>query len=230
MNELSKIFLILVMVFLVIVISLSAKREVSLDWTTKVSDTSKHLATKYEDKNFDSKDDVSLNTSFNEDAQLNSENLYVPEPTSATVESDFQSVEGTESTNKSIIIPLQSATEVSGVVSTVDETDVSDLNLTEEERIYKEFKEVEMAARKYISAAYKISTLNSYNIHSKGFMNDYLSSRYDVGYKMTSDGYTIYIKPKYEISQDIANELIKQKGVRFDGQNIIYEFWIRAYR
>ncbi len=229
MSELSKVILILVMIFLVVFISFKSKRELQSDWNLTVPSTATNLSEegKKSYKNSpDSSDLSSSSKSISYDTNNSTEvaddkvikktsNVsYLSKPSeSATVVGN----QNTDTTTSNLI-PLQSA------------TDMVQTNLNQPTVIYNELKEVESAARKYISAAYKISTLNSYNIYSKGFMNDYLSSRYDVGYKTTSDGYAIYIKPKYMISSEVVNELVKQKGIRFDGESIIYEFWIRAYR
>jgi len=235
LSELSKVILILVMIFLVVFISFKSKRELQSDWNLTVPSTATNLSEEGKESYKNSPDspdspdssdlsssskgisyDTNNSTGVADDKVIKetSNVSYLPKPSeSATVVGN----QNTDTTTSNLI-PLQSA------------TDMIQTNLDQPTVIYNELKEVELAARKYISAAYKISTLNSYNIYSKGFMNDYLSSRYDVGYKTTSDGYAIYIKPKYMISSEIVNELVKQKGIRFDGESIIYEFWIRAYR
>ena len=232
MSELSKVILILVMIFLVVFISFKSKRELQSDLNLTVTSTATNLSEEGKESYKNSPDspdssdlsssskgisyDTNNSTGVADDKVIKetSNVSYLPKPSeSATVVGN----QNTDTTTSNLI-PLQSA------------TDMIQTNLDQPTVIYNELKEVELAARKYISAAYKISTLNSYNIYSKGFMNDYLSSRYDVGYKTTSDGYAIYIRPKYMISPEIVNELVKQKGIRFDGESIIYEFWIRAYR
>jgi len=229
LSELSKVILILVMIFLVVFISFKSKRELQSDWNLTVTSTATNLSEEGKESYNNSPDSSDLSSSSkgisydtNNSSGVADDKViketsnvsYLPKPSeSATVVGN----QNTDTTTSNLI-PLQSA------------TDMVQTNLNQPTVIYNELKEVELATRKYISAAYKISTLNSYNIYSKGFMNDYLSSRYDVGYKATSDGYAIYIKPKYMISSEIVNELVKQKGIRFDGESIIYEFWIRAYR
>lgn len=229
MSELSKVILILVMIFLVVFISFKSKRELQSDWNLTVTSNATNLSEEGKESYKNSPDssdlsssskgisyDTNNSTGVADDKVIKetSNVSYLPKPSESATVVGNQNTD----TNTSNLIPLQSA------------TDMVQTNLDQPTVIYNELKEVELAARKYISAAYKISTLNSYNIYSKSFMNDYLSSRYDVGYKTTSDGYVIYIKPKYVISSEIVNELVKQKGIRFDGESIIYEFWIRAYR
>jgi hypothetical protein len=229
LSELSKVILILVMIFLVVFISFKSKRELQSDWNLTVTSNATNLSEEGKESYKNSPDssdlsssskgisyDTNNSTGVADDKVIKetSNVSYLPKPSESATVVGNQNTD----TNTSNLIPLQSA------------TDMVQTNLDQPTVIYNELKEVELAARKYISAAYKISTLNSYNIYSKSFMNDYLSSRYDVGYKTTSDGYVIYIKPKYVISSEIVNELVKQKGIRFDGESIIYEFWIRAYR
>lgn len=227
MGEMVKLIFVLLLVVLVVIISVNSKRQIPWDWqiSQHVSESSDTLApTIAQSVQSESSEKVSQSPTASEtytqstSSQFSLQDAagqtgYTGDTENSTTAAETYEVNNTTGT---LLIPL---------VTTATET----TNMTALD-IYDELKEVEQAARKYISGGFKISTLNSQSIYSKGYMSDYLANRYEVGYKLYGEGYTIFIKTKYEIPVNVLEELAGKPNIRLDGQSVVYEFWIRAYR
>ncbi|NPU89399.1 MAG: hypothetical protein HPY87_05820 [Fervidobacterium sp.] len=227
MGEMVKLIFVLLLVVLVVIISVNSKRQIPWDWqiSQHVSESSDTLApTIAQSVQSESSEKVSQSPTASETYTQSTSSQFSLQDTSGQTgytgdtENSTTAAETYEvnNTTGTLLIPL---------VTTATET----TNMTALD-IYNELKEVEQAARKYISGGFKISTLNSQSIYSKGYMSDYLANRYEVGYKLYGEGYTIFIKTKYEIPVNVLEELAGKPNIRLDGQSVVYEFWIRAYR
>ncbi|MFN3329237.1 MAG: hypothetical protein ACK40U_10405 [Fervidobacterium pennivorans] len=227
MGEMVKLIFVLLLVVLVVIISVNSKRQIPWDWqiSQHVSESSDTLApTIAQSVQSESSEKVSQSPTASEtytqstSSQFSLQDAAGPPGYTGDTENSTTAAETYEvnNTTGTLLIPL---------VTTATET----TNMTALD-IYNELKEVEQAARKYISGGFKISTLNSQSIYSKGYMSDYLANRYEVGYKLYGEGYTIFIKTKYEIPVNVLEELAGKPNIRLDGQSVVYEFWIRAYR
>ncbi|MFN3691546.1 MAG: hypothetical protein ACK4R7_01525 [Fervidobacterium sp.] len=96
--------------------------------------------------------------------------------------------------------------------------------------LYTEMKEVEQAARKYISKGYKISTLNIESVEKEGLIRSELKDKYEIIFKPTENGYNIFIILKQEVDENIKEELLKNNSITIVGEKLAYSFWIKAYR
>ncbi|WP_372590440.1 hypothetical protein QO062_01220 [Fervidobacterium pennivorans subsp. carthaginiensis] len=227
MGEIVKLIFVLLLVVLVVIISVNSKRQIPWDWqiSQHVSESSDTLApTIAQSVQSESSEKVSQSPTASETyTQSTSSQFSLQDAAGHTgytgdTEYSTTSVETSKTgeTTGTLLIPL--------VTTATETTNMTGLD------IYNELKEVEQAARKYISGGFRISTLNSQSIYSKGYMSEYLANRYEVGYKLSGEGYTIFIKPKYEIPDNVLEELAGKPKIRLDGQSVVYEFWIRAYR
>jgi hypothetical protein len=222
-----KLIFVLLLVVLVVIISVNSKRQIPWDWqiSQHVSESSDTLApTIAQSVQSESSEKVSQSPTASETYTQSTSSQFSLQDTSGHTRYTGDTKNSTttaetyevNNTTVTLLIPL---------VTTATET----TNMTALD-IYDELKEVEQAARKYISGGFKISTLNSQSIYSKGYMSDYLANRYEVGYKLYGEGYTIFIKTKYEIPVNVLEELAGKPNIRLDGQSAVYELWIRAYR
>lgn len=96
--------------------------------------------------------------------------------------------------------------------------------------IYDEMIQVEKVARKYISSGYKISTLNSENVHNKNLISEELYKKYDISFRISGDGYEIVIRPKFNINSTLVDDLSKKEKVYITENGLEYVFWIKAYK
>jgi cytoskeletal protein RodZ len=227
LGEMVKLIFVLLLIVLVVIISVNSKRQIPWDWqiSQHVSESSDTLVpTIAQSVQSESSEKVSKSPTASEtytqstSSQFSLQDAaghtgYTGDTENSTTTAETSEVNNTTGT---LLIPL--------VTNATETTNMTALD------IYNELKEVEQAARKYISGGFKISTLNSQSIYSKGYMSDYLANRYEVGYKLYGEGYTIFIKPKYEIPVNVLEELAGKPNIRLDGQSVVYEFWIRAYR
>ncbi|WP_448385006.1 hypothetical protein, partial [Fervidobacterium sp.] len=189
MGEMIKLIFVLLLVILVVIISVNSKRQISLDWQTSqhVSESLDTLVpTVAQSVQSGSAEEVSQSPTTSENYTQSTSSQVSKQDTAKDTEYTEYSATGVETSETSdttsiLLIPL---------VTTATET----TNMTALD-IYNELKEVEQATRKYISGGFKISTLNSQSIYSKGYMDEYLAERYEVGYKLSGEGYTIFIKP-----------------------------------
>lgn len=227
MGEMVKLIFVLLLVILVVIISVNSKRQISLGWQTSqhVSESLDTLVPNVaQSVQSESSEKVPQSSVASEtyaqstSSQVSTQDTAGPAGYTGDTEHSTTSAETlkTGDTTDTLLIPL--------VTTATEATNMTALD------IYNELKEVEQAARKYISGGFKISTLNSQSIYSKGYMGEYLAERYEVGYKLSGEGYTIFIKPKYEIPVNVLEELAGKPNIRLDGQSVVYEFWIRAYR
>lgn len=224
MEEVAKLVIVFLLIGLVFIISVSSKRQIKWDWQfsqqpAEVSETRAFAEPHTQTETFSS---VPLST-YQESSSQETYTQTVPRSAEEirTTTTTTKVLE-TEGTTGILLMSLATTTQS-------DATSLQTSGLSAQE-IYNELKAVEQAARSYISGGFKISTLNSESIYSKGFMEKDLAERYEVGYKVSGEGYMIFIKPKYEIPAVILEEISKQPKVRLDGTAVVYEFWIMAYR
>ncbi|QAV33416.1 hypothetical protein [Fervidobacterium changbaicum] len=227
MEEVAKLVIVFLLIGLVFIISVSSKRQIKWDWQysqqpAEFSET--RASTESQNVGMETSSEVPLST-YQESSAQETYTQSVPrsaeEIKTTTTGTKVLETETEEATGI-LLVPLATTTQS-------DTTSLENLGLTAED-IYNELKVVEQAARSYISGGFKISTLNSDSIYSKGYMEKHLAERYEVGYKVSGEGYMIFIKPKYEIPAVVLEEISKQPKVRLDGTAVVYEFWIRAYR
>ncbi|MGQ9856592.1 MAG: hypothetical protein ACUVQF_07640 [Fervidobacterium sp.] len=236
MSELGKIILIAVLVFLVVLISLSSKREIV--WDNSQSEVenigevnaqngqsgyqSEEMALEERGKNDESILGEStpvlkgeeLSSSPTADSQ---QNLY------SQTQKDLQvKKESTESELIPIVIFDNTENESKPSESQRQSIDVDE--------IYNELKLVEKAARKYISGGHKISTLKMENIHSAGYLDESIAGKYEVGFRATEEGYDIVITPKYDVDNVTLEKMAKFENINVIGDSFEYVFWIRAYK
>jgi len=227
LGEIVKLIFVMLLVILVVIISVSSKRQIQWNWqiSEHVSESSNAMVpTVAQNVQSESSEKVLQSPAAPETyAQFTNSQVSTQDAAGHTgytgdTEYSTTSVETSKTgeTTGTLLIPL--------VTTATETTNMTGLD------IYNELKEVEQAARKYISGGFRISTLNSQSIYSKGYMSEYLANRYEVGYKLSGEGYTIFIKPKYEIPDNVLEELAGKPKIRLDGQSVVYEFWIRAYR
>lgn len=89
---------------------------------------------------------------------------------------------------------------------------------------------VEQAVRRYLSAGYKISSLNSDSLYKEGYMEKDMADKYTVTFRASGDGYDIVISPKLPLEESVMNSLVQKNKIKKVEQNIEYVFWIKAYR
>lgn len=225
MEEVAKLVIVFLLIGLVFIISVSSKRQIKWDWQysqqpAEVSET--RAFTEPQNTQTETFSSVPLPTHQESPAQETYTQTVPRSAEEIKTTTTTTKVLETEETTGILLMPLATTTQS-------DATSLQTSGLSAQE-IYNELKAVEQAARSYISGGFKISTLNSESIYSKGYMEKHLAERYEVGYKVSGEGYMIFIKPKYEIPAVVLEEISKQPKVRLDGTAVVYEFWIRAYR
>ncbi|MGC9772036.1 hypothetical protein [Fervidobacterium islandicum] len=225
MGEVAKLVIVFLLIGLVFIISVSSKRQIKWDWQysqqpAEFSET--RASTESQNVGMETSSEVPLSTYQESSAQETYTQTVPRSAEEIKTTTTTTKVLETEETTGILLMPLATTTQS-------DATSLQTSGLSAQE-IYNELKAVEQAARSYISGGFKISTLNSESIYSKGYMEKHLAERYEVGYKVSGEGYMIFIKPKYEIPAVVLEEISKQPKVRLDGTAVVYEFWIRAYR
>ncbi|MGB9613982.1 MAG: hypothetical protein ACPL3B_00545 [Fervidobacterium sp.] len=209
MSLLSKITVIFLLVLTILLISTFSKRSVTFDYTLENTDALNETAS------FPAKTDISATVT----------NM---EPHSYS----FEVTQDTPINLSNIETPTQSATteETTTTVVTLFHTEQETISVNTYDSIYNEMQYVERAARRYISAGYRISTLNEENMYQKDYLSEQLYSRYSVSFQASNDGYDIIIRPKFEINTLDKEKLLKKRNMRLEGGSVEYVFWIKAYK
>jgi hypothetical protein len=208
---LSKITVIFLLVLTILLISTFSKRSVTFDYTLENTDA------------------------LNETASFPAKTKTDIPATVTNMEPHSYSFEVTQDTPinlSNIETPTQSATteETTTTVVTLFHTEQETISVNTYDSIYNEMQYVERAARRYISAGYRISTLNEENMYQKDYLSEQLYSRYSVSFQASNDGYDIIIRPKFEINTLDKEKLLKKRNMRLEGGSVEYVFWIKAYK
>lgn len=229
MSELGKIVLIAVLIFLVILISLNSRREITWDYSQskgeelKVQDSlNEQKMLEASQKNEESVDDKTTVALDDE----NPSSKMLPEQDSKLDNLGQDNLKTQkESTDSTLILILVFDKTEDGSETKVDLDEDPDA-----EEIYNELKLVEKAVRRYISGGHKISTLKMENIHSAGYVDESIAGRYEVGFRAEEEGYDIVITPRYEVNNLALEKIAKFENIKVVGGSFEYVFWIRAYR
>ncbi|MEJ5257257.1 MAG: hypothetical protein WHS64_03320 [Fervidobacterium sp.] len=229
MSELGKIVLIAVLIFLVILISLNSRREITWDYSQskgeelKVQDSlNEQKMLEASQKNEESVDDKTTVALDDE----NPSSKMLPEQDSKLDNLGQDNLKTQKESTDSTLIPIL-------VFDKTEDGSETKVDLDEDpdaEEIYNELKLVEKAVRRYISGGHKISTLKMENIHSAGYVDESIAGRYEVGFRAEEEGYDIVITPRYEVNNLALEKIAKFENIKVVGGSFEYVFWIRAYR
>jgi len=228
-SELGKIVLIAVLIFLVILISLNSRREITWDYSQskgeelKVQDSlNEQKMLEASQKNEESVDDKTTVALDDE----NPSSKMLPEQDSKLDNLGQDNLKTQKESTDSTLIPIL-------VFDKTEDGSETKVDLDEDpdaEEIYNELKLVEKAVRRYISGGHKISTLKMENIHSAGYVDESIAGRYEVGFRAEEEGYDIVITPRYEVNNLALEKIAKFENIKVVGGSFEYVFWIRAYR
>lgn len=217
MNTLAKLIFILALLITILMISFKLNRTIVFDYTSNIDVDSEHNQT--------SNTLTSTNTTYTSIE----DNLSALSTNSTTTSLDEKantqsfSDEGLSATSNILIPSLNSDLNNTLTNLALGSSENSEL-------VYSEITEFERAVRKYISRGYKISTLNTQNIRNAGLIDEELSQKYDVTFKVANDGYDIIIILRYPLAEGVKTDLLKKPRITLKGETIQYTFWIKAYR
>lgn len=213
-----KVVIIFLIVTILIIISNLSNRSIVFEYTLEKSNSTNTLIADKPDKLISqgTSSEQSVTQDYSGNTNTNEQN-FNHESSTTSSQNNLEQVEiKIKLEDTSTNIPLESSKTENISLST--------------ETIYNEMLQVEKAARKYISAGYKMSSLNSENIYNKNLISEELYKKYDISFKISNDGYDIVIKPKFDIDSTLIGDLLKNEKIRVTENGLEYVFWIKAYK
>jgi len=229
-NPIWKLVILLALIFVVVFISINSKREPSYlfkEGRSEASATSDYSTSILQDATLSQ---LATEITSQTPVQSMPESITQPDNIADDIAEPENLVDMTDISTSSNSVPIIILNEKEEDYTTNEKSGGPSFPSHSPEELYQEMTAVEQAVRRYLSAGYKISSLNSDSLYKEGYMEKDMADKYTVTFRASGDGYDIVISPKLPLEESVMNSLVQKNKIKKVEQNIEYVFWIKAYR